>query len=58
MNPLEVKLNLFYKQTKAFKKAQGKLLGRNIACGRNLIKILRKNYGSQESQVPKSLPQT
>jgi len=43
---MECQLKLSYKQKKLFNKMKGKLTAREIAMGRNLIKMIRKNYSS------------
>jgi len=45
-NDLTISLKLPYKNQKIMKKLYGKHLGREIAIGRKLIKLISMNYGS------------
>jgi hypothetical protein len=47
---LQMKMN--YKTEKAMKKSYGKNLGREIALGKILIKLLNKNYNQPERLNP------
>jgi hypothetical protein len=43
-SPLEFKMKLSYKKEKEIKKMMGKNTAREIAFGRNMVKLLRKKY--------------
>ena len=45
MNSLETSFKMSYLTQKKMKKMQGKLTAYEIALGRNIIKMIRKNYG-------------
>ena len=42
---MNFQLKMNYKTEKLIKKAYGKHLGRQIALGRLLLKVIKKNYG-------------
>ncbi len=44
INPLELMIKFPYKIEKMMKKLYGKKLAREIAMGRNIIKMMQKNY--------------
>lgn len=51
---LEVKLKMSYKQEKSMKKLYGKLQGRQIAFGRQMVKLVKNAYAQPERLNPET----